>query len=305
MAALDGLANDEVRRRSSPTAQGGRPTWRVSVRLGQILRWAEGAIAIHTDFGPAEQDKDTNQDLCWLGLPDEQESPSGIVWALAMADGVTASYQAELGAELACRASLARLLAHPGHSGREGSRCGECGRRCNRRCCGCDHGRSRAVPAGWNVCVDLEIYAPRRTSAANHAHLGVAGRRSSAIWPSSEMAERRFNSATGPRDERNVLAAPNVETSRVHAIGPGNRHVDDLDCLADRSLRKTCRCWRSTRTVSAMALEPTPVCYSSNSRSDPDISQGPNVAEQLIQEWIRTRADDFDDNLSLAIVSWD
>ena len=91
-----------------------------------------GAIAFHTDFGPAEQDKDTNQDyvLAWVAKPGK--SSSGVVWALAMADGVTASYQAELGAELACRASLARLLGHIGAAGCKGSRCGKCGRRCDR-----------------------------------------------------------------------------------------------------------------------------------------------------------------------------
>ncbi len=30
-----------------------------------------------------------------------------------------------------------------------------------------------------------------------------------------------------------------------------------------------------------------------------------NVAEQLIRGWISTRAEDFEDNLSLAIVNWD
>ena len=33
----------------------------------------------------------------------------------------------------------------------------------------------------------------------------------------------------GPQRDRLVLAAPSEETSRVHAIGPGNRHVDDFD----------------------------------------------------------------------------
>lgn len=80
------------------------------------------ALAVHTDYGPPSQDKETNQDyaLAWSGGAGEG---AGVpLLALALADGVTSAYRAEWAAELACAVSLqtlvAGLLAPPPAAGR-------------------------------------------------------------------------------------------------------------------------------------------------------------------------------------------
>ena len=79
------------------------------------LQWADGMLALHTDFGPAGQDKDTNQDYVVAWVPGSTVGKQNIGWALAMADGVTSSLYAEVGAELACWSALACLVSGGGN----------------------------------------------------------------------------------------------------------------------------------------------------------------------------------------------
>lgn len=66
--------------------------------------------AVHTDFGPLDQDKTTNQDYVLAWWPGEDDHPSAIRWALAMGDGLTTSFASEWASELACWAALRALV---------------------------------------------------------------------------------------------------------------------------------------------------------------------------------------------------
>ena len=61
MAALDSLLNDEMKTIVADCAKLASDDGECLFGSGRS-RWVQGAIAFHTDFGPAEQDKDTNQD---------------------------------------------------------------------------------------------------------------------------------------------------------------------------------------------------------------------------------------------------
>lgn len=79
------------------------------------LSWSTGKLTMHTDYGRADQDKDTNQDfaLAWVAADDQDGS---VRWAIALADGVTSSWYAEYGAEIACWTALAAVAAQDGEA---------------------------------------------------------------------------------------------------------------------------------------------------------------------------------------------
>ena len=124
-------------------------------------------------------------------------------------------------------------------------------------------------------------------------HLAIVGDGGAAV----QFRER-------PQHDRVVLAAPSAETSRVHAIGPGNRHIDDFDVWQTLDANELSLLAIYTDGV-GLGIGTDAGLLFDQLEERRDISEEPNVAKRLIQEWIRTRAGDFDDNLSLAIVTWD
>ena len=266
-------------------------------------RWEQGRIAFHTDFGPAEQDKDTNQDFVLAWPARSSQSSSGIVWAIAMADGVTASYQAESGAELACRVSLARLLSHTGKADAKARDAVDAaGDAIGKVADVITRDPQRYQPNGvfastWRYMLREGLLLQTTLTLAwqeqDRCHLAIVGDGGAAV----QFRDR-------PQHDRLVLAAPSAETSRVHAIGPANRHADGFDA------------WHSldANELSLMAIYTDGVGLGIGADAGllldqleerSDIAQEVNVADRLLQEWIRTRPGDFDDNLSLAVVSWD
>ena len=67
-------------------------------------------LALHTDYGTAAQDKETNQDYALAWTSDPAQDASGPILALALADGVTSSYRSEWAAELACAVAMQVLI---------------------------------------------------------------------------------------------------------------------------------------------------------------------------------------------------
>ncbi|MCY2986682.1 MAG: protein phosphatase 2C domain-containing protein [Planctomycetota bacterium] len=66
--------------------------------------------AVHTDFGPLDQDKTTNQDYALAWWPDDDDCRTRIRWALAMADGLSSSFRSEWASELASWTALRALV---------------------------------------------------------------------------------------------------------------------------------------------------------------------------------------------------
>ena len=112
MPGLSGPAGDELHELLRKCDQALSQSGRLRIQSG-ILPWSEGMLTVHTDYGPPQQDKDTNQDyvLAWCG--GNTQRPTGVQWAVAMADGVTSSYWAEIGAKLACHTSLQQKFSPP------------------------------------------------------------------------------------------------------------------------------------------------------------------------------------------------
>ncbi len=71
-------------------------------------------LSCHSDCGPADQEKQRNEDFAVAWQPQELDAAGGIEWAVAMADGVSSSYFAREAAELACWIALQRLVTCDG-----------------------------------------------------------------------------------------------------------------------------------------------------------------------------------------------
>ena len=100
-------------------------------------------------------------------------------------------------------------------------------------------------------------------------------------------AVRQFNSETGP----SAIGSSLLRQARkpVASMQSAPEIVILTTSMSGRpSMRTSCRCWRSIRTEWALVLELMAGCYSINSRAK-DISEEPNVAKRLIQEWVRSR----------------
>ncbi len=67
-------------------------------------------IALHTDFGPLEQDKAKNQDYALVWQPSRAESGDRLQFALALSDGLTSSFWSERAAVLACWVAMGVLV---------------------------------------------------------------------------------------------------------------------------------------------------------------------------------------------------
>jgi hypothetical protein len=301
MAVLHGPANAELQRVLRECAE--TPFEESDWLLGSgSSRWRGGDITIHTDFGPVAQDKETNQDFVVGWTADGSRAQPVVPWALAMADGVTASFYAELGAELACRASLARLLMHPGK------------------------GKAKALDAvnaagdavgvvGDAIAANPELYKPDDMFKSTWKYILREGlllqTTLTLAWMERGTCYLAMVGDGGAAVELRrrsghkqvVLAAPVVETSLVHAIGPRNRHVDGFDVWQQVGAENLCQLAVYTDGVGHGIRSNTSLLFDPLRKMGGD-SKVSNRVRALIQEWIRTRAEEFEDNLSLAVVTW-
>src|SRR5208337_1383150 len=72
------------------------------------------AGAIHSDFGPAGQDKETNQDYALAWWPSAAETLPRLRFVLALADGLTTSFRSESASALACWVGVRALVENVG-----------------------------------------------------------------------------------------------------------------------------------------------------------------------------------------------
>jgi hypothetical protein len=264
------------------------------------LRWAEGTLALHTDFGPADQDKDTNQDYVVAWVPGSAAGKEPILWAMAMADGVTSSLYAEVGAELACWSALACLVSHGGDEK-------------NKARAAIDAAGDAIGVVADTIAAAGEIYRPAAEFSSTWRYTLREGLLLQTTLTLAWLEHGVLNLAMigdggaaveefGETDRRiKVLAQPDPSTNRVHALGAHNRRVSELDGWQQTSAAPL-------RTVAfytdgiARALD-TRVGQLFESLQDARRKDG-NSAESLIKTWLTTREAEFDDNLSLAVASW-
>lgn len=273
-------------------------TSRGSVIAGTgAFSWKDGMLAIHTDFGPASQDKEENQDFVLAWTPDDDKST--VDWAVAMADGVTSSYLSGEGARVACSAGLTALITD------------EDSQDWRRRA-------RRAVDAAGiaigefadEILTDPDRFRPAEEFDSTWRYLLREGRflqtTLSLVWSES----RRLNIAIvgdggvitdGYGSElTEVTELMDEVTNRVHALGPNNRIVAEFDFADSLALQGTGVVAMFTDGI-GRGITQCPAELFEVLRSEQSVSDG-LMARRIVQELMNRRPLDFEDNLTLALV---
>lgn len=265
--------------------------------LSGSLPWADGVLDIHTDYGPSHQDKDVNQDYVAAWTACTSAGDKGVAWAVAMADGVTSSYFAEIGAEVACRVGLARIVLSKGHAhekAREGMKAA---------------GDAIGLLAD-TIESDADGYRPEGEFASSWRYTLKEGLLLQTTLTLAWLEGGEFNLAIvgdgGAAiqrigEESAVLADVNEETNRVHALGPANRHVSEMDH------------WEliEADSISLVALYTDGIgrIVGVDGRDLVDLIEAArracntrNTSESVIHDLMRDCCTEIDDNLTLATI---
>lgn len=260
------------------------------------IDWTGGRISVHTDYGPAGQDKDTNQDFVVAWVPKE---PSRIQCAVAVADGVSSSFQAEIGAQVACWAGLAQLVG----------KSEDFDQTCRRLVDG-------AGDAIGGLADELSVAPERFRPASEFASTWKYTLREGLLlqttltvaWVESDhlniviigdggAALSGFGKESGEKGTK-LFGGADTETNRVHALGPVNRHVTGFDCRERVELDGAGVIALFTDGIGRGVSENLNELF-----SESGFDAG--GARQVIERVVTERPADFDDNLTLAFIGLD
>ena len=278
-------AFDALRRTSSVVAGTG------------AINWKDGKLAIHTDFGPAGQDKEENQDFVLAWTPDDDKST--IDWAVAMADGVTSSFLSGEGARIACSAGLTALITDE-----EPRNWRERARRAM------DAAGTAIGDVADEILIDPDRFRPAEEFDSTWRYLLREGRflqtTLSLVWSES----RRLNVAIvgdggvitdGYGSElTEVTELIDEATNRVHALGPNNRIVSEFDFADSIELLGTGVVAIFTDGI-GRGITQCPAELFEVLRNEQSLSDG-QLARRIVQDLMSRRPLDFEDNLTLALV---
>lgn len=273
---------------------------RVIAQSGNI-RWSGGLLALHSDYGPAGQDKPVNQDyaLAWEAKGDPAEQP--IRWAAALADGVTSSFRPEWGAELACWNGLAHLVRARSDSDAEIRACSAMDAAgdalvsvAQQIVAGGDQWRPpEEFPATWRKRIErgrlLQTTLTLAWLEGDLLHLAMVGDGGGAVRLRCD----------GEVEDR-LLAGGEQQTSYVHALGPGNQQVEELDHWEQCELEPGATAAMYTDGIrAAVGGCPKPLLdrVTELLRGNPE----GNVAELVVKELAASGREELRDNLTLLV----
>jgi serine/threonine protein phosphatase PrpC len=270
--------------------------------------------SIHCDFGPQTQDKNANQDyaLAWWPLADGDNRLPRLV--LALADGLTNSFRSEWAAAVACWVAVRAVVESSGKlQSKEAATLAfnEAGDAIVRAADEFSRDPEASCPEGqflatWKYILKKGGLLQTTLSLAwidgqhfNVAMLGDGG----ALWRDydrrsgvSPLAIMRRDAASTDR----VLAACNLESQQVHALGPAEPHIHEFDCWRQVKLDGQFLCALMTDGVGrGIGEKPFDLLDDLDAFDAAGVDNG---AREFIVRAIRDRPKEFDDNLTLAVV---
>ncbi|MGA2254922.1 MAG: protein phosphatase 2C domain-containing protein [Thermoguttaceae bacterium] len=270
-----------------------------SFKSGQI------SGAIHSDFGPADQDKVTNQDyvLAWWPSPDEAQPRLRFV--VALADGLTTSFRSECASALACWVGVRALVENaraPEPTDLARLAFNEAGLNIGRLADELARDPEASCPEGqflstWKYILRKGgLFQTTLTLAwldQDHFRIAMVGD-GGALW-------RGYR---GPRDTSRVtdrvLATCDLDNQQVYALGPAERCVRDFDCWHEEKLNGPFLCAISTDGIGrGHGASPLALLDDLESLGAGDVE---NPAQRFIERAIQQCPKDFDDNLTLAVI---
>jgi serine/threonine protein phosphatase PrpC len=254
--------------------------------------------SIHCDFGPATQDKNANQDyaLAWRPSADGENRQPRLV--LAMSDGLTNSFRSEWAAAVSCWVAVRAVVEAVGQNAPQELAkfaFNEAGQTITRAAEEFSRDPEASCPEGqflstWKYILKKGGLFQTTLSLAwidrecfNLAIVGDGG----ALWRDAASADR-------------ILAACNLESQQVHALGPADPYVREFDCWRQEQLDGPFLCALMTDGV-GRGIGENPMGLLDELESY-EAAGTENSAREFIARAIRERPKDFDDNLTLAVV---
>jgi serine/threonine protein phosphatase PrpC len=254
--------------------------------------------SIHCNYGPLTQDKNANQDysLAWWPVTERDERQPRLV--VALADGLTNSYRSEWAAALACWVAMQAIVAEAGKKTPHElatfafNEAGGAIARLAEKFCrdpeeSCPEGQFLST---WKYILKkgglLQTTLTLAWIDANHFNLAIIGD-GGALWRDSKSGDR-------------VLAACNLESQQVHALGPADPMVHDFDVWRQEPIDGPFLCALMTDGVGrGIGQQPFKLLDELDAYQTSSVENG---AREFIARSIRDRPKDFDDNLTLAVI---
>jgi hypothetical protein len=256
---------------------------------------------VHSEFGPAVQEKDTNQDyvIAWKDRSETEEPKE--FWAIVMADGVTSSHRAEWAAELACWTSLARLVEL-----RRNVEARELAMRSIHAAGGAVGGMGDLFrkkpemyrpddefPATWEYILSEGLLLQTTLTLVwwdGCLHIAIVGDGAAAIRELNDGACR-------------IVAGSDFETCGVHAIGPNNRQVAEPDVWNTMDVTMPFSLAVFTDGVGRGVAADASEIFA---HADATIEDGEmNPARHVLDVLQQNRPKEFEDNLTLGLMYFD
>ena len=261
--------------------------------------------SVHTNFGPEDQDKDTNQDYVVAWLPHDEKTRKRFRFVLAMADGLTTSFRSEWAAALVCSIALRALVeGDPGLPPKDLARYAfdEAGQSLGRIADELAGDPEASCPPGQFV--STWKYILRKgglfQSTLTLAWLDEHFFRIAMVGDGGGAWRTYRAPPDGQRAKDHVLAQCDLNQHQVCALGPADRNMREFDCWREEKLNGPFLCGLHTDGV-GRGLGDNPIAL----LDDLDKLQTAgveNAARRFIEQAIDERPQDFNDNLTLAVI---
>ena len=293
---------DSIRRESRRPMEA---TGHIAVE-SSVIPWRSGQLALHSDLGPPDQDKDVNQDFVLGWSPMNGNGTQDLDWAVALADGVTSSWQAELGAEIVCWSALRTLMDHA-----TGDTWDEIALRAMHAASG-GLGRLSAAflknadalrpdtefPASWRYMLDAGLYFQTTLllawCAGGVVHLVSIGDAGAAI---------RTRASTATAEDDRILLHVNSAAEFVHALGPHSGADTEPDAVLHFDA-DTCDVMALYTDGIGRLVQPGPeLLFALYDEEWQPNGRGKNPARATVESLMEQFPQELQDNLSLVLIS--
>jgi len=258
--------------------------------------------SLHTDFGPEDQDKETNQDYVLAWRPHPATAHKGIRCAVAMGDGLTTSFRSEYASALACWVALCTLVeGAPATAPKTlaSQAFDAAGEAIGRLADAMGSDPQASCPPGQFLSTWKYIL---RKGALFQTTLTLAWLDQRAMYLAmvgdGGVAWRNYDDNRKSTDR--ILAACNLDSQHVYALGPAERRVQEFDCWHAETLNGPFLCAVHTDGV-GRGLGGNPLVLLDKVEQLRTKCEE-NTARRFIEQAIAQHPKEYGDNLTLAVI---
>jgi len=263
------------------------------------------AVSIYTDRGPVNADKDKNQDFILAWRPFRASGPRAIQFVVAIADGVSSSLYAEWASEVACWTSARALVAN-----RESLSAVDLAHRVFDRAGACIGSLADEITA------DSLLFRPKGEFDATWGYRLRKGRLAqttlllawidqeglhvASVGDAGAVCRVTAEGISGGSPVDYLVAACDLETSLVNALGPQQRAIRQFDSWFEAPIgAQTLLAAYTDGIARGLGAEPLALLDNLEALLE-DRFEHPShcYTRQVIEQ----RPDEHDDNLTLGVL---